>query len=275
MSTATDDFVTRCPHCDSAFRVTAGQLQAADGQVRCGQCLTAFDARQHASGSQMTFELLPDDEDRTRRTALSLDFPDDSGIAPLRDGDHDALMGLEQPVELTAPGRARQPLRVAGQAALVTLLLVVLLLQVFWHERERLAAIPATRPAVDSLCGLLGCQVPPFRDLSALRTTGFSLRSQPGDATLLLTVTLHNDAALPQALPGLDLAFTDAQGEMVAARRFLPGEYINAALRESWADQSDASDLPALPAGGSLDVRLLLADPGREAVNYELALSQL
>lgn len=35
---------TRCAHCRTVFRVTAGQLQAHGGQVRCGRCLQVFDA---------------------------------------------------------------------------------------------------------------------------------------------------------------------------------------------------------------------------------------
>ena len=35
--------VTRCPSCESLFRVTPQQLKAHDGQVRCGRCMTVFD----------------------------------------------------------------------------------------------------------------------------------------------------------------------------------------------------------------------------------------
>ncbi|MEO8631547.1 MAG: MJ0042-type zinc finger domain-containing protein, partial [Betaproteobacteria bacterium] len=35
---------TRCPHCETHFRVTREQLQASSGQVRCGRCQEVFDA---------------------------------------------------------------------------------------------------------------------------------------------------------------------------------------------------------------------------------------
>ena len=35
---------TTCTHCGTRFKVTAKQLKAADGQVRCGQCEQVFDA---------------------------------------------------------------------------------------------------------------------------------------------------------------------------------------------------------------------------------------
>ena len=37
--------ITRCPRCETAFRVTEDQLQARGGQVRCGRCHSVFDAR--------------------------------------------------------------------------------------------------------------------------------------------------------------------------------------------------------------------------------------
>jgi predicted Zn finger-like uncharacterized protein len=42
--TPVPSLTTRCAHCSTVFRVTAGQLQAHGGQVRCGRCLQVFDA---------------------------------------------------------------------------------------------------------------------------------------------------------------------------------------------------------------------------------------
>ena len=39
--------ITRCPNCDTRFRVSEAQLQVASGQVRCGACLDVFDGVQH------------------------------------------------------------------------------------------------------------------------------------------------------------------------------------------------------------------------------------
>lgn len=44
----TSSLLTRCPHCDTRFRVTGKQLGIADGKVRCGHCMEVFDAREHA-----------------------------------------------------------------------------------------------------------------------------------------------------------------------------------------------------------------------------------
>ena len=39
--------VTRCPYCDTSFRVTAAQLQVAKGAVRCGNCQAVFNAGEY------------------------------------------------------------------------------------------------------------------------------------------------------------------------------------------------------------------------------------
>ena len=38
--------LTRCTHCDTAFRITPEDLSLARGRVRCGQCMRTFDALQ-------------------------------------------------------------------------------------------------------------------------------------------------------------------------------------------------------------------------------------
>ena len=38
---------TRCPQCQTVFRITAAQLKARDGQVRCGRCQNVFRGDQH------------------------------------------------------------------------------------------------------------------------------------------------------------------------------------------------------------------------------------
>lgn len=39
--------ITRCPHCQTTFRIRVEQLAAAKGAVRCGSCLQVFKAAEH------------------------------------------------------------------------------------------------------------------------------------------------------------------------------------------------------------------------------------
>ena len=41
------DKITRCPKCSTAFRISDAHLQSAKGVVRCGSCLSVFNATEH------------------------------------------------------------------------------------------------------------------------------------------------------------------------------------------------------------------------------------
>ncbi|AQT58879.1 DUF3426 domain-containing protein [Cellvibrio sp. PSBB023] len=47
MTSASNPMITRCPKCETAFRVTQSQLQTAKGAVRCGSCLNVFKAQEY------------------------------------------------------------------------------------------------------------------------------------------------------------------------------------------------------------------------------------
>ncbi|MGS2722774.1 DUF3426 domain-containing protein [Porticoccus sp. GXU_MW_L64] len=57
------DYITRCPACAIAFQVCDDQLQLAAGKVRCGACLTIFDARSYFELPLATPESTPATED--------------------------------------------------------------------------------------------------------------------------------------------------------------------------------------------------------------------
>lgn len=54
--------LTQCPQCQATFRVTALQLKAKAGRVRCGRCHVAFNALEHLQDvADATFRVLPED----------------------------------------------------------------------------------------------------------------------------------------------------------------------------------------------------------------------
>lgn len=69
---------TRCPHCQTSFRVTEAQLATARGLVRCGACLEVFNAQAHWVESE------PAPEPTSAQSSLSPDddirFDDDNGF---------------------------------------------------------------------------------------------------------------------------------------------------------------------------------------------------
>jgi AAA ATPase containing von Willebrand factor type A (vWA) domain len=48
------DMITRCPKCGTAFRISDALLKSAKGVVRCGSCLSVFNARDHLEVGRQT-----------------------------------------------------------------------------------------------------------------------------------------------------------------------------------------------------------------------------
>src|SRR5690606_37601809 len=120
-------------------------------------------------------------------------------------------------------------------------LLLLLAGQYVYRHREELAAQPVLRPGMELFCAAIRCDLPPWRDLSALEITSRQVQSHPVLAgTLLIDVTFVNRAARAQPYPYLVLTFRDTEERPIASRRFTPAEY-----------------LPRVPNG--------LLDPGSEA----------
>jgi predicted Zn finger-like uncharacterized protein len=97
MATADPKF-TRCPGCQTVFRVTAEQLALRGGQVRCGHCRTVFD------GNAQALSLAP----RSRAEAeLDDDFVRGPATVTLRNSH--ALEAAPQPPAASTPPAYREP----------------------------------------------------------------------------------------------------------------------------------------------------------------------
>ena len=61
--------LTRCPHCQTRFRVTEKQLGAAGGKVRCGQCREVFNALENAESDAPEPEPVQPEQEEPTSTA--------------------------------------------------------------------------------------------------------------------------------------------------------------------------------------------------------------
>jgi len=87
-----EGLVTECPACGTRFNVSEGQLRLANGKVRCGACLTVFDARANQPGAGAQ-------DARTQAAART----------PLEPGTSDTV-DTDKPLEVEEPAEAgRQP----------------------------------------------------------------------------------------------------------------------------------------------------------------------
>ena len=172
------------------------------------------------------------------------------------------------PVELqgSAPTDPGLRLRRLAWAAGILVALLLVLVQQLWLGRAQGMQDPRWRPRYQSLCEVIGCELAPYRDLRRIRSDGLLVRPDPArPGLLLLDAVIVNKAVFPQAFPGLELAFSDIQGSPVMTRVFRPEEYLGgAALREG-----------AMRPGEPVSVHLEIPDPGEQATNYELRLTEL
>ena len=129
-------------------------------------------------------------------------------------------------------------------------LLAGLLAQWAVHERDRLAArYPSATPLLAALCRPLDCSIGPARDIEAVAIDSSNLVRRLGNF-YSFDLVLKNSAALPLAVPALELSLTDTRDNVIVRRVFLPAELPGAP--------------EVLPAQGavSMSLRLSIADSG-------------
>ncbi len=202
-----------------------------------------------------------------RRAALEADLRDEDDPVHFSDDNRAALRSVDSPVELNSNFRLQvSTVRLAGQVALFLVLFASIALQLLWFNRDTLSMQAEWRPRLGMLCAVFGCTVPPQRDLTAISSDSLEVRSHPGErGALLVNLSFSNQAAFAQPFPALTLRFTDIEQNLVASRRFLPGEYLQEELRS----------MNLMPPGTSVQAQLDIVDPGTDAVNYEVFLGNL
>lgn len=249
--------ITRCPECGTRFKVTAAQLDAHDGLVRCGHCQDVFNAREH----------LHDDE-----PSPQLSLPIDSDV-PLLEAELPATE--EKPATLAQQVRfveelteevAQTPPRKTDRAgiALAALLALALLAQASYHFRVELAArLPGIKPLLLQYCELLACTVPLPQEAELMAIESSDLQSDPGQGSIVtLQALIHNRAPYAQGYPSLEVTLTDLQDQAIARRVFGPTDYLKAGTDEG----------QGVPARRDLDIKLRLDTTDLKPSGYRLFL---
>jgi len=271
---------TRCPACQTQFRIRARQLNAAGGRVRCGTCGQAFDAL-----GQLSDELLPPAEPAgevdpraepgaaDRLPAYADDAEDFELPAGLHGRDEDLFAGKGRAPEATPEavaidndwlsGEAEPAARGhAGRWLIVAALLIVLLLfQAAWFYRDHVYEyLPRLQPWVERLCERIDCQVYRLRNPADIELVNRDVRDHPvyKDA-LLVNATITNRADSRQPWPRIQLALFDTDGRILVYREFAPQEYLDTSVPAS----------SGMPPDTPIHVVLELAAATAGAVSFE------
>ena len=287
---------TKCPKCKALFRIQLEQFQQAQGRVRCGQCNTLFDAKNNIvlprSRKMLTdLEAPTDAQSRERRFATSHHpplenlvseqeqipvpklIPESNKGTSRQHGDAKRTIMQTSSGTLTASNTEfvtetnLSPRRGAITMVLGSIALVLLLLtQILYFHRDQLSKQPLLAGLILEACDMLGCIIEPIRDIDRIEVINRNVFSHPSVAkALMITATFANVASFPQPYPIMQVSLTDLQGKIVAARRFLPNEY----LRNT--NKSSTLMKPGVP----VDVSVEVLDPQNGAMAFEFAFLDL
>ncbi len=157
-------------------------------------------------------------------------------------------------VQAPAPARSRR-----GDWIALLLLVLVLLLQVFFSERQHLAADAQWRPVVASACAVARCTLPPWHEPGAFAMLSRDVIAVPGRTGVLrVQASIRNDARWPQPWPALALSLSDANGHLLGKRRFQPRDYLGR-----------APTTQLLQAGQAAQLAFDIVEPGPGVVAFD------
>ena len=252
-------FITRCPACSTSFKVVSDQLKISDGWVRCGHCHHIFDATldlqpwwpgvEEPSAAGPVPAPVPADAPAVVEAPVADPAPiEPEPIPAVQEPETepepeppvieppsvspDVLPVEAEPQPLPsfvrqAQRRAfwRKPWVRAGLVLLVLSLFTLLGTQAAYHWRDQLASrVPASRPALETLCDSLACEVTSPRQLDeVVIDSSVLLRRAPGRYSF--NVVVRNKSTLEVAAPALELTLTALNDEVLVRRVLLPHEW--------------------------------------------------
>jgi predicted Zn finger-like uncharacterized protein len=159
-----------------------------------------------------------------------------------------------------APGRFKTGARRYGFAAGALVLALLLVVQAVHYWRDALADVPIVGPPLAALYARLGLVLEPRWDLGSYDVKQWGAASEAEAGALRLRASVVNQAHRSQPYPLLRVTLEDRFGAKVSRREFTPAEYL----------PGRTAPRQLLAPGARADADLKLADPGREAVGFEL-----
>lgn len=269
--------ITRCPACQTLFKVVPDQLRISEGWVRCGSCDAIFDASLHLLANTVQTDTAVNPDTGSEPLAASGDIIDAAPEVAHASPDQEPPSGLDA----AAPGsdpqseelngatflnieppktRRNKPLRRFVLVLLCLALFLGLTGQIVRHERDHIAALlPALKPWLVALCLPLKCQVSAPRQKDAITIDRASFSKVSGNS-YRLNFTVRNRSTAPVAAPAIELTLTDTSDQPVLRRVFLPAELDFKSDTLSAAEEWSAS----------LVVTAELSDAVQQTVGYRI-----
>jgi predicted Zn finger-like uncharacterized protein len=215
--------------------------------------------------SSERFSALDDDDERRQHDEVEEDLPHPTGKRgrsepALRD---QVLLDLtDDPLQLSwQKPKPRWGKRILW-LSLTLIALGALAGQYVWYHFDELARQDQYRSLFQELCPAVGCKLPSKVDIKQLKSSNLVVRSHPEfQGALVVDAIIYNRAPFSQPFPLLELRFSDTNGQLIASRRFKPGEYLSGEL----------AGKDEMPPQTPIHIALDILDPGPKAVNYSLS----
>jgi len=241
----------RCPNCHAVFRVTAAQLAARNGMVRCGHCQTPFRAdlnvvAESPPAAAETRQPAVKKQKRKKRTSPA-------GVSP-----------APAPELVLAFPTARRRVPTFIWVLGVLLALATLLGQITYLYRSEIARVPELTPAIEQFCAFVGCELRSPQDVRRIELLGRT-RIAPHpvyENVLRIRVVMVNRASFPQPFPVMEVSLTDSNGALLARRHFNSSQYL------ADGEPKPVNMAPDVVVNALLDVN----NPGGRASGYEIRL---
>lgn len=258
---------TKCPECNTIFRLTPRQLDIADGLVRCGLCDTVFNGKDpcHEGTTVASPQEVPgyfeQEQKSTKEGIVTVDaFSSDDQQQNDGEASIDAYTIptiIRDDFGGSFLSKPTNPLQIAlWTAGAITLALFFLGQITYWQDVDVLP-----RPWVDDFCILAGCSSDLERDLAAIKILNRNVYTHPNvDNALIITSSFVNVSERTQPFPQLQIIMLDTQGEIVAMRRFSPRDYL--------VDKELTATL--MQTNQPVGARLEVLDPGSTVIAYEI-----
>ncbi|MDE1183257.1 DUF3426 domain-containing protein [Paraburkholderia sp.] len=117
--------------------------------------------------------------------------------------------------------------RMMAGIAIAVLLLITLLAQIAWWQREMVMVFwPGAQDAYRTVCAPLGCRITPPHDIDGLQVEPSDLRQVDGAHKLELKMPLRNRFNVALAYPAIELTLLDAQNNVAIRRVLWPQDYV-------------------------------------------------
>ncbi len=155
-------------------------------------------------------------------------------------------------------------------AAGTLLLTATLVTQYAWFNRDQLNQVPQVQAWLEKACQQFECKNISMREPSKIELLTRNVYSHPNEKNaLVINVTMKNNADFAQPYPVMQVAFSDVRGGKVAARRFLPAEYLPAHQAGTEQINANIEQYTLFEPGTNMTFTMEIQDPGKQAMTYE------